>query len=396
VIGWLIYGTLVGRLRRLRSVSLAVQRGQTDTRVAVDGRDEITDVSTSVNAMLDVIVGLLNETRVQRDVLINAAERLFADLRLANGGEFDVKTAVSNDPIWMLGHAFNFTIGRFRRFVLRNQTTIEQLDVVSQQGMDKANAFLTNARKLLGNPASFSPLPSFRGLGDMSSKGNSATLHESMADGNVSFVHQVKGIRDQLQQFAHQNIEPLGASLLDVLEQASRLCQQVMAEQLSRNAVPDRNTIQGIRSLEALLGHLGTTVQSFQKNTAQGLAEVYANVNQLSMTARSAGTENARNSAGSSPGLTATQVQELARLTEGFAREVTGLAQSLRRITEEMRTSLAPFRLEVTQGSQQPNPVSEISRRGSPPPNSVSQRGRRSRQQPDPITEPDWLKSDGF
>jgi len=343
--------------------------------------------------MLDTIVGLLNETRVQRDVLINAAERLFADMRLANGGEFDVKTAVNNDPIWMLGHAFNFTIGRFRRFVMRNQTTIEQLDVVCQQGMENANAFLTNTRKLLGDPASFSPSSSFSGFGNMSRKGDSGALQEDRAGGNVGFVHQVIGIRDQLQHFARQNVEPLGASLLDPLEQASRLCQQVMAEQLSRNAVPDRNTIQGIRSLEALIGRLGTAVQTFQKNSAQSLAEVYANVNQLSITARSAGTENTRNTVGSSTGLTATQVQELARLTEGFAREVTGLAQSLRRITEEMRSSLAPFRLETTQGSQQPNLVSEIGWRGSSPPKSVAEPDWRSRQQPNPVTEIGWRGS---
>ena len=376
VIGWLIYGTLVGRLRQLRKVAQAVQRGQIDTRIAVDGRDEITDVSTSVNTMLDTIVGLLNETRVQRDVLINAAERLFADMRLANGGEFDVKTAVNNDPIWMLGHAFNFTIGRFRRFVMRNQTTIEQLDVVSQQGIENANAFLSNTRKLLRNPESLSPRSSSSSLGNTIRRGDSGTLQENRSGGNAGFVHQVIGIRDQLQHFARQTVEPLGASLLDPLEQASRLCQRVMAEQLSRNAIPDRNTIQGIRSLETLIGHLGTAVQTFQKNAAQSLAEVYSNINQLSITARSASTENTQNPAGASAGLTSAQAHELARLTEGFAREVTGLAQSLRRITEEMRSSLAPFRLDTTQSSQQPNPITEP--------------GWRDSQQLNPVVEKSW------
>src|SRR5260370_36235178 len=336
--------------------------------------------------MLDTIVGLLHESRVQRDALISAAERLFSDLRLDNGGEFDVKTSVNNDRIWMLGHAFNFTIGRFRRFVMSNQATIEQLDVVSQQGIENANAFLTNTRKLLPNPASLSPRSSFSSLGNTIRKGDSAALQENIAGGNASFLNQVIGIRDQLQHFARQNVEPLGASLLDPLEQASRLCQQVIAEQLSRNAVPDRNTIQGIRLLETLIGHLGTAVQTFQKNAAQSLAEVYANVNQLSITARSAGTENTRNTVVRCTGLTVTKVRERAALTEGFAREVTGLAQSLRRITEEMRSSLAPFRLETTQGSQQP----EIGWRGSSPPKSVTEPDRRSRQQPNPVTEPDW------
>jgi len=280
----------------------------------------------------------------------------------------------------MLGHAFNFTIGRFRRFVMRNQTTIEQLDVISQQGIENANAFLTNTRKLLPNPASLSPRSSFSGLGNTIRKGDSAALQENIPGGNVSFLNQVIGIRDQLQRFARQNVEPLGASLLDPLEQASRLCQQVMAEQLSRNAVPDRNTIQGIRLLETLIGHLGTVVQTFQKNTAQSLAEVYANINQLSITVRSASTENAQNPAGAPTGLTSTQAHELARLTEGFAREVTGLAQSLRRITEEMRSSLAPFRLDTTQSSQRPNPITEPGWRGS--------------QQLNPVAEKSWRKGD--
>ena len=278
VIGWLIYGTLVGRLRQLQSVAQAVQRGQTDTRVAVDGRDEITDVSNSFNTMLDTIVGLLEQTRVQRDALTSTAERLFSDLRLANGGEFDVKTAVNNDPIWMLSHAFNFTIGRFRRFLMRQQSTIEQLDIVSQQGIDNANAFLTHIRKLLGNAAS-SPSISLSG---------------------------------------HSN--------------------------------------------------------AVKKDDKGGLA--------------SNNTDN----------LTPAQVRELARLAEGFAREVTGLAQTVRRVTGEMRASLAPFRLEASQNSQQANPISEagIQRRPSRPINNMDARSQQGNpisemgmrhQQPDPPTD---------
>jgi cell division septum initiation protein DivIVA len=155
-----------------------------------------------------------------------------------------------------------------------------------------------------------------------------------------------------LQQFARQDVEPIGDGLLDLLRQASRLCQQVLAEQLSKSAMPDHNTVQGMRSLEKLIEHLAMMVQTFQKNTAKGLTEVYSNISQLAITARSASAQNTQNTTGASIGLTSPQAQELARLSEGFAREVTGLAQSLRRITEEMRASLAPFRLEITQNSQ--------------------------------------------
>ncbi len=49
------------------------------------------------------------------------------------------------------------------------------------------------------------------------------------------------------------------------------------------------------------------------------------------------------------PHLTVAQVQELTRIAERFARDVTTLAQSLRMITQEMQSSLAPFRLEVSE-----------------------------------------------
>ena len=196
-----------------------------------------------------------------------------------------------------------------------------------------------------------------------------------------------------MQHFARQNVEPLGADLLNLLERASRLCQQIMAEQLASHA-PDRNTVQGIRSLEMLIERLGMAIQTFHKSTAKGLAEVYSNVNQLSITAQSANTGNTRSAVGTSASLTSTQTHELARLTEGFAREVTGLAQSLRRITEEMRASLAPFRLEASQSSQQPNPVTETGWQGSQQPNPVTETGWRGNQQFNPVVEKSWRQAD--
>jgi len=58
LVGWFISNTLVKRLRHLRKVTQAVEQGRWQERVHVVGRDEIADVSASVNAMLDAIVGL--------------------------------------------------------------------------------------------------------------------------------------------------------------------------------------------------------------------------------------------------------------------------------------------------------------------------------------------------
>src|SRR5439155_21736816 len=137
-----ISNTIVKPLHQLRLVTQAIGSGQLDSRVMVSGRDEIADVSASVNGMLDTIVGLLQETRGQRDALTNAANHLFSYMQGVSSGELRATATLSNDPISLLAEAFNFTISRFRRFVLRTQVGIEQLEVVSRQEVARSDAFV--------------------------------------------------------------------------------------------------------------------------------------------------------------------------------------------------------------------------------------------------------------
>lgn len=74
IVIWLVFATLVRRLQRLRRVVNSIENGNVDARLDVVGRDEIARVSASINDMLDTIVGLLEETRQQRDELANAEE----------------------------------------------------------------------------------------------------------------------------------------------------------------------------------------------------------------------------------------------------------------------------------------------------------------------------------
>jgi diguanylate cyclase (GGDEF)-like protein/putative nucleotidyltransferase with HDIG domain len=74
IVGWLISSTLVQRLKRLRSVVQAIANGQVNARLEVEGRDEIADVSSATNSMIDTLVGLLEETRRQHDELAKGEE----------------------------------------------------------------------------------------------------------------------------------------------------------------------------------------------------------------------------------------------------------------------------------------------------------------------------------
>jgi signal transduction histidine kinase len=56
IIGWAISRTLVPRLRRLQHVTHAIETGNLEARIPIYGRDEIAQVSMSVNTMLETIV----------------------------------------------------------------------------------------------------------------------------------------------------------------------------------------------------------------------------------------------------------------------------------------------------------------------------------------------------
>ncbi len=74
LVGWLISSTLVRRLQRLRSAAQAIAGGQVDTPLDAGGRDEIAEVAQATKVMVDTLVGLLDETRQQRDELAKGEE----------------------------------------------------------------------------------------------------------------------------------------------------------------------------------------------------------------------------------------------------------------------------------------------------------------------------------
>ncbi|MGI9061570.1 MAG: diguanylate cyclase [Ktedonobacteraceae bacterium] len=108
IVGWLVSNTMVRRLQQLRSVVQAIGKGQVNTRLTVIGRDEITDVSQAVNGMLDTIVGLLEETRSQRDALTNAAElrhlheELQSQHEALNSAHARLEALATTDPLTSL------------------------------------------------------------------------------------------------------------------------------------------------------------------------------------------------------------------------------------------------------------------------------------------------------
>jgi len=99
IVGWLVSSTLVQRLHHLRRFASSIEQGQFDARLTIRGSDEIADVSTSVNSMLDTIVGLLEVTRQQQDTQQYQHQELLRQHEVLNEANACMKSLVTTDSL---------------------------------------------------------------------------------------------------------------------------------------------------------------------------------------------------------------------------------------------------------------------------------------------------------
>jgi methyl-accepting chemotaxis protein len=363
LVGWFISDTLVRRLRQLHRVTRAVEEGRINERVLVSGRDEIADVSVAVNSMVDTITGLLEETRHQRDALAGAAEHLFSDMRIVNAGDLRISAPVSNDPIGMLANAFNFTVGRFRRFILRTQTTIEQLDVVSRQGMERSSIFISLVRSQLHDVPSVrnhgAPAPDFGKTQPPSGPLKAGTRKPASPivqnDDFSALGKQIQQTQDVLIRATRDDLQKRLGITRETVEAAS-LSIGRMSELISTRSgtyagnMTEKMTqaqIQELLGLEKLLRKLFWEVQQAQFNVNSNFTKIDAAFTRLThsladLPASAPVTEQAEGLLY----LSDPQFQEFARQAGGFAVEVNTLSKRLAAIIHEMRTGITPFRLD--------------------------------------------------
>ena len=332
-VGWIISLGIVRRLRQLHQVTRAVEEGEIDARARVIGRDEIAEVSVSVNAMLDTIVGLLDETRLQRDALTNAADRLFSDMRVIGAGDLRANAAVSNDPIGMLGNAFNLTVGRFRRFLLRMRTVIGQLDGISRHEATRAQTFWSYVQQTGNAPQ-----------GMIGNTGN-----QRIREGDQSFVLQASRVRDIVYALAQEGSVAPMRNILEAAEEAylssSRFKQLIagLREARSADTVVHLTQLmaQELASFDAAIHRIGNQAYTAQQRTSGSLQQVGIALDQIASSSQPL-TAGWQENVSLSPAAHA----DLAHTATGFAQEVGALSQELQIIIQEMRASIAPFRVE--------------------------------------------------
>lgn len=344
LVGLLISNTLVQRLQTLHRVSRMVEKGQLNSRVTVIGRDEIADVSLSINSMLDTIVGLLEETRRQRDALTNAARHLFSYMQVVSASEFRANTTTNDDPISMLTDAFNFTVGRFRRFSLRTQTSTEQLEVLSRREMAQAETFMQVLRTyalMQPNTEALSKAPAAKRL-----QPSTAPLKNTREE---TILVQVNGTHERLVEMGRNVIKTHTMTILGITNQTTvalvRLRQRIAPtlSLLTNQGTRATEQVQELQTVEGLLQQLATEIRIMQSETIRGLSEADKMLVQSLNILNTPHKELPQISVTD----TTNDLVELKRISLQFAQEITNQARQISTITQEMRLSTTAFKVEA-------------------------------------------------
>ena len=370
LIGWIISGTIVRRLNRLREVTKEVEQGQLNRRVKVIGRDEIADVSASVNAMLEAIVGLLEETRHQRDALTNAAEHLFTDMRVVSAGDLRVNAPVSNDPIGMLANAFNFTVGRFRRFVQRTRTIAEQLDVIAHQEIERAEKFTQSVLSIktgpLGNPGSLPPpsqassrtltsSPAYEPHSDDLQNPRRNIQASTQSTDTNEILSNLQDIRGYLQQQSgivqrSRGVTDMGEQLATIIERLNKLVGSITTSGIRQEEMRKR-ALEEIRTLENQLKIVTADSQGSQRDLLRNFQELDREIANISLMLRSQKAKAISDTAIARIESEGREVpSELMQLSAALASDIIGMARQLSSLAQEIRTGIVSFQLDTVEG----------------------------------------------
>lgn len=328
LVGWFISGTLVRRLRLLRQVTQAIEQGHFTARVPVVGHDEISDVSASFNGMLEVIVGLLEETKQQRDALTNAAEHLFSEMRIVSSGDLRVNAPVSSDPIGMLANAFNFTVSRFRRFIARTQGAMEQVETIARREHERADAFahmlaLQNSKQLRS--------------------GQWSKYTDDSAERNVMELQkQLKQIQGYLHSISFEGLHQRARSLQALTEQISLYVKR-LGKTTGEISTSRPVAFQELHILDSLLQRMNGELQKEQKSMLHHLDTLQTELSRLDNSLQTlklgSGNEALPRNARELPA-------EVLKQGTSFTAEIQALAQQLNSLSQDMRTAITSFQLD--------------------------------------------------
>lgn len=153
VVGTLIVGSITALLARLiadRATSPIIEaadavskigRGDLETKVEIQGQDELADLGSNINKMAKQIADLISiqkeeaqRQRREKDILQQGVMGLLLDVEGAQKGDLTVKAQMTDGAIGSVADAFNATISKLRELLQQVEEVSSEVGQLSLSG----------------------------------------------------------------------------------------------------------------------------------------------------------------------------------------------------------------------------------------------------------------------
>ena len=136
-IGYVVILTITRPLSQLTNLTRRIAKGDTNARATIAGRDEIYMVANSMNAMLDNIVRLIQETQAQRDHLQSQVEKLVSEVSGVGEGDLRVQAEVTADALGVLADSFNYMVEELGSLIVRVKGVANEVENSTASILDR-------------------------------------------------------------------------------------------------------------------------------------------------------------------------------------------------------------------------------------------------------------------
>ena len=120
--GFLVNLTIVNPLRVLVYLTRRISQGEMRARAEIRGSDEIYQVATSINNMLDIIVHLMQEAQSRHAELQTHIEKLIHEVSGLGEGDLRIQAVVESNELGPLASSFNIMTEELSNLVVNVKT----------------------------------------------------------------------------------------------------------------------------------------------------------------------------------------------------------------------------------------------------------------------------------
>jgi methyl-accepting chemotaxis protein len=125
-------GSLTRQIRHIMELFREIDMGNFHARCQVIGRDELSTVAQSLNAMLDNTLSLI-QSNEERDNMQNAIMKLLMDISALTDGDLTVRAEVTEDMTGAIADSFNAMAGQLSQLVSHVKESTLKVDKTSRE-----------------------------------------------------------------------------------------------------------------------------------------------------------------------------------------------------------------------------------------------------------------------